>query len=107
VGRSHRLQNTAIVQIKGRAGNCQFYLDRDDSLYLEIVVDTGAQRALECDCSYTGMNWVCGNMADLDGFIALVEDHIADFLADIHLAADRFRESADSVDSGPPVVSDY
>ena len=81
-------EDAAIVQIKGCAGNCHFYLDRDNSLYLDIVVGSDVQRALGCRCSYTGMNWVCGNMADLDGFIARVEDHIAEFLADIHLTAD-------------------
>lgn len=76
-------EDAAIVQIKGRAGSCHFYLDRDNSLYLDIVVNSEAQRALGCGCSYTGMNWARGNIADLDGFIAHAEDHIAEFLADM------------------------
>ena len=73
------------VRFSGRVGSFCFWLREGDELAFEILPGLELNRALACGRgSYTGAKPLSGHIEHLDAFLEQVEDHIAEFIADVH-----------------------
>jgi hypothetical protein len=75
------------LRLEGRAAEFVFTLGREGKVRLSIYPGLAVIADLDCpEVRYTPAIPVEGNIARLDEFMALVQDHIADFMADVALS---------------------
>lgn len=82
------LAGEGYATFDGPAATFEFALDRDGSIRLRTYPTGIAMHALERNYAsgYTGSKPLSGTLDGLDEFLARVEDHIAELLADLYLS---------------------
>jgi hypothetical protein len=77
-------EDGATLSLKGRLVTFSVATDaKRDRVSLRIYPDLSTTHALNCRLSYSPDSGIKGSSKDLNAFITSVEDHIADFLADV------------------------
>jgi len=78
-------EDGATLKLKGRLATFSIVTDiKHDRLSFRIYPDMRTTEALDCSLAgYSPDSGMRGRSTDLNAFISLVEDHIADFLADV------------------------
>ena len=77
--------DSLMVTVEGVVGIIAVGLDEDDSLRSSIHPHFQVKAALDCGHRY-GPEPLRGSMDDLATFLTTIEDHLAEFLADIYLS---------------------
>lgn len=78
-------EDGATLKLKGRLATFSIVTDiKHDRLSFRIYPDMRTTEALDCSLAgYSPDSGMRGRSTDLNAFISLVENHIADFLADV------------------------